>query len=59
MPADLAYVVDPEYAEVDYLRDFQTSDLAKTGDSARKMILVEFGLKVKTEKAHGVARDLL
>lgn len=59
MPADLAYVVDPEYAEVAYLRDFKTNDLAKTGDSDRKMILVEFGLKVKTEKAHGVARDLL
>lgn len=58
MPADIAYVIDPEYVEVDYLRDFNTSDLAKTGDSVRKMILVEFGLRVKTEKAHGVARDL-
>lgn len=58
-PEANAYVVDPEYAEVAYLRDFKTSDLAKTGDSDRKMILVEFGLKVKTEKAHGVVRDLL
>lgn len=58
MPATLAYVVDPEYAEIDYLRDFSTSDLAKTGDSQRKMLLVEFGLKIKTEKAHGVIRAL-
>lgn len=57
-PEANAYVLDPEYAEVAYLRDFQTSDLAKTGDSQRKMLLVEFGLKVKTEKAHGVVRDL-
>jgi hypothetical protein len=58
MPTNLAYVLDPEYAEVAYLRDFRTTDLAKTGDSQRKMLLVEFGLKVKTEKAHGVIRDL-
>lgn len=59
MPTDVAYVIDPEYVEIDYLRDFNTSDLAKTGDSQRKMLLVEFGLKVKAEKAHGVVRGLL
>ena len=59
MPTDLAFVIDPEYVEIDYLRDFNTSDLAKTGDSQRKMLLVEFGLKVKAEKAHGVVRALL
>ncbi|ARV77513.1 major capsid protein [Sinorhizobium phage phiM5] len=57
-PEANAYVVDPEYAEVAYLRDFHTSDLAKTGDSQRKMLLVEFGLKIKSEAAMGVARDL-
>lgn len=59
MPTNLAFVIDPEYVEIDYLRDFQTKDLAITGDSARKMLLAEFGLKVKAEKAHGVVRDLL
>lgn len=57
-PEANAYVIDPEYAEVAYLRDFHTSDLAKTGDSQRKMLLVEFGLKIKSEAAMGVARDL-
>jgi len=56
--ADTAFVVDPDYAEVAYLRDFQTSDLAKTGDSDKKMILVELGLRVKNELAHGAVRDL-
>jgi hypothetical protein len=58
MPADAAYLVDPEYASVQYLRDFRTKPLAENGDSKREMLLVEFGLKVHTEKAHGIARDL-
>ena len=52
------FVLDPEYASVAYLRNFKTEDLAKSGDSSKKMILVEYGLKVKTEKAHGVIADL-
>lgn len=52
------FVLDPEYASVAYLRNFRTEDLAKTGDSSRKMILVEYGLKVKTEKAHGIISDV-
>lgn len=58
MPTDVAYLVDPEYASVQYLRDFKTEKLAKTGDSDKEMLIVEFGLKVNTEKAHGAARDL-
>jgi len=53
-----AFVVDPEYAAVSYLRNFQTEDLAKTGDSQKKMIVVEYALKVRTEKAHGIIADL-
>jgi hypothetical protein len=53
-----AFVLDPEYAAVAYLRNFRTETLAKTGDSEKRMILVEYGLKVKTEKAHGIAADL-
>lgn len=52
------FVLDPEYASVAYLRNFKTEDLSKTGDSMKKMILVEYGLKVKTEKAHGIIADL-
>jgi len=53
-----AFVVDPEYAAVSYLRNFQTEELAKTGDSQKKMIVVEYALKVRTEKAHGIIADL-
>jgi hypothetical protein len=52
------FVLDPEYASVGYLRNFKTEDLAKTGDSTKKMIIVEYGLKVKTEKSHAIIADL-
>lgn len=53
-----AFVLDPEYAAVAFLRPFQTEELAKTGDAEKRMILVEWGLKVNTEAAHGGAFDL-
>lgn len=52
------FVIDPEYASVGYLRNFQTTDLAKSGDSTKKMIIAEYGLKVKTEKSHAIIADL-
>lgn len=53
-----ALILDPEYAAVAYLREFQTSDLAKTGDSERKQIVCEATLELRNEKAHGKAADL-
>jgi hypothetical protein len=53
-----ALFVDPEYASVEYLRPFQLEDMAKTGDAEKRMLVVEYGLKLSTEKAHGIARDL-
>jgi len=53
-----AFVIDPEYASIDYLRPMQTMDLAKTGDAMKKLMLCEWGLKIATEKAHGGAYDL-
>lgn len=53
-----AFVIDPEYASVDFLRPMQTMDLAKTGDAQKKLMLCEWGLRVHTEKAHGIAADL-
>ena len=52
------FVLDPEYASVAYLRPFQTVELAKTGDAEKRMLLCEWGLKVKNEKAHGAVYDL-
>lgn len=53
-----AFILDPEYASVAYLRDFSTNDLAKTGDSERKQIIVEASLQLNNEKAHGKVADL-
>lgn len=50
--------VDPEYVSFCYLRPFRTEKLSKTGDNEKRMLLVEWGLKVKTEGAHGIAADL-
>ena len=52
------FVLDTEYASVAYLRPFQTTELAKTGDAEKRMLLVEWGLKVQNEKAHGAVYDL-
>jgi hypothetical protein len=57
-PTDVIYFVDPEYAKFAVLRDFKQMDLAKTGDSERKQIIVEYTLEVCNEKAHAAVYDL-
>lgn len=56
--ASSALFVDPEYAELVFLRPFFVEDLAKTGDAMKKVIGAEWGLKLSHESAHGIARDL-
>jgi len=51
-------LVDPEFAKVSYLRDFQTIDISTIGDAETKMIVVEYGLEVSNEAAHGIVADL-
>jgi len=53
-----AFVIDPEYASIDFLRPMQTIEMAKTGDADKRLMLCEWGHRVKTEKAHGIAADL-
>lgn len=53
-----AFLLDPEYASVCYLRPIQAVDLAKTGDAEKKMLLCEFGAKISASKAHGGVFDL-
>jgi hypothetical protein len=57
-PTDLVYNVDPNYASVATLRPFFTEKLAKVGDAEKYHMIVEAGLQVDNEKAHGVQRDL-
>jgi hypothetical protein len=53
-----AFLLDPEYAAVCYLRPIQQIELAKTGDAEKRMVISEFGLKVLNEAAHGIIADL-
>jgi len=52
------FLVDPEYAKAAYLRPWQQFDLAKTGDSIKREMLVEWTLEVCNEAAHGGIYDL-
>ena len=55
---EVAFVLDPEYAAIAYLRPFQTQDLAIVGDAERTQLKVEYTLEVKNESAHGLIADL-
>jgi hypothetical protein len=57
-PTDVVYFFDTEQVAFSVLRDFQSNDLAKTGDSWRKQILVEYTLEMRNEAAHGIITDL-
>ncbi len=54
-----AFVIDPDYAKLMTLRPYQQVELAKTGDAEKRMLIVEWGLKVTAENAHGIAADLI
>lgn len=51
-------IMDPSMWEVLYLQRFNTTDLAKTGHSDRKMLAVEFTLKCKNELGNAVIADV-
>lgn len=52
------FVLDPNFAAVAYLQTAKQEPLAKTGHSERRLISVEYGLQVTSEKAHGVVADI-
>ena len=54
-----AWVIDPDDAKMTVLRPYQQVELAKTGDAEKRMLLIEYGLKVLAENAHGLAADLI
>ncbi len=53
-----AFIVDPDYASLAVLRPIQQMELAKTGDAEKRLMLVEYGLKVSNQAAHGIVADL-
>lgn len=53
-----ALILDSSMWAMATLRDFQRSPLAKTGDTMREQILVEYTLEARNEKASGIVADL-
>lgn len=53
-----AFIFDPAYAAVAFLRPVFAYDLAKTGDSTRKDMRVEYTLELRNEGAFGVVADI-
>ena len=53
---DVVYFLDHDMWSVDYLRDFQTVDIARAGDGEKKMLLVEYGLRCGNEVANAKIR---
>jgi len=51
------FFLDMEMWALSVLRDFQTIDLAKTGDSTKQMLLFEAGLVSKNQKSSGILAD--
>lgn len=52
-------ILQPDMWAVAYLRPFFTQDLAKTGDSTRKQIIVEYTLEARNPAANGAVTDIL
>lgn len=42
---------DPQYGEIAYLRPMSTEPMAKTGDATKNMLICEWTLKVRAQKA--------
>ena len=53
-----AYLIDHSMLAFSTLRNMETIDLAKTGDSERKQLLCEWTIECRNEAAHGLVADL-
>jgi hypothetical protein len=53
-----AWVLDMDYWGVAFLRDFSLHELAKTGDTEKRQLLVECTLESRNEAASGLIADL-
>jgi hypothetical protein len=58
MPTTVVYVGDPEYASLAYLRNFSTEVMAKTADGQKRMIICEWGLRMKSQFSWATIADL-
>ncbi len=53
-----AFVLDPEYASVCYLRPIQNIELAKTGDRTNWLLTAEYELVVQNPDAHAKVQNV-
>ncbi|MEE8608888.1 MAG: DUF5309 family protein [Nitrospiraceae bacterium] len=53
-----AWMLDWNMVSYSFLRPFQTRKLAKTGDAEKRLLNVEWTIRVENEAAHGIAADL-
>lgn len=53
------FVLQADKLAIAYLRPFQTVEIAKTGDSERRELIVEYTLECRAPKAHGAVYDIL
>lgn len=53
-----AFVLDPDGIRERIFREYEISEMAKTGDSMKWMILTSRGLQVDNESAHALITDL-
>lgn len=52
------FILDPSYLEIAYLQGYKTQEWSKVSLSERRVLFVDLTLKVLTEKAHGIIRDV-
>ncbi len=50
---NIVYIMDWDYWSINYLRPWQTMNLAKVGDAVKQMMLVEWGLEAKNGRSSG------
>lgn len=55
---DAVFIYDPSMYSLAYLRGFKQYPLAKTGDSEKRQLLVEYTLRVNNEKSGALIRDV-
>lgn len=53
------FIFDPKMHALCYLRPFFQHELAKTGDSEKRQLLVEYTLRVNNEKSGALIRDVV
>ena len=55
---DWALLIDPDEVKLATLRPYSIEALAKTGDADKRMALIEGGLQVSNEAAHGIVAGI-